>query len=43
VRDGLITAEAARRDYGVVIDVDGRLDLAATERLRNGDDSADSF
>jgi len=24
----------------VVIDVDGRLDLAGTERLRNGDDSA---
>src|SRR5262252_1325879 len=44
VRDGLITAEAARRDYGVVIDVDGRLDLAATERLRNGDASAaDTF
>src|SRR5262249_52737209 len=44
VRDGFITVEAARRDYGVVIDVDGRLDLAATERLRNGDASAaDTF
>src|SRR5215468_10481029 len=40
VRDGFITAQEARRDYGVVIDVDGRLDLAATQRLRNGDDSA---
>ena len=40
VRDGFITAQQARRDYGVVIDADGRLDLAATERLRNGDDPA---
>jgi N-methylhydantoinase B len=40
VRDGFITAQQARRDYGVVIDVDGRLDLAATQRLRNGDDAA---
>jgi N-methylhydantoinase B len=39
VLDGFITAQEARRDYGVVIDVDGRLDLAATERLRRGDDS----
>jgi N-methylhydantoinase B len=34
VRDGFITAQDARRDYGVVVDADGRLDLAATERLR---------
>jgi N-methylhydantoinase B len=40
VRDGFITAQEARRDYGVVIAVDGRLDLAATQRLRDGDDSA---
>jgi N-methylhydantoinase B len=40
VRDGFISAQQARRDYGVVIDVDGRLDLAATQRLRNGDDAA---
>ena len=35
VRDGFITAQDARRDYGVVIDADGRLDSAATERLRS--------
>jgi N-methylhydantoinase B len=40
VRDGFITAQQARRDYGVVVDADGRLDLAATQRLRNGDDPA---
>jgi N-methylhydantoinase B len=34
VLDGLITAEEAQRDYGVVIDAQGRLDVAATERLR---------
>jgi N-methylhydantoinase B len=34
VRDGFITAQDARRDYGVVVDADGRLDSAATERLR---------
>src|SRR6266446_3998063 len=39
VLDGFITAQDARRDYGVVIDADGRLDLAATERLRKGGDS----
>jgi N-methylhydantoinase B len=37
VLDGFITAQDARRDYGVVIDADGRVDLAATQRLRNGD------
>jgi hypothetical protein len=35
VRDGFITAQDARRDYGVVIDAEGRLDSAATERLRS--------
>src|SRR6202045_1372478 len=35
VLDGLITAEEARRDYGVVIDAHGQLDVAATERLRS--------
>ena len=35
VRDGMITAEEARRDYGVVIDAHGQLDAAATKRLRS--------
>ena len=35
VIDGMITAEEARRDYGVVIDAHGQLDAAATERLRS--------
>jgi N-methylhydantoinase B len=35
VRDGLITAEEARRDYGVAIDAQGRLDVAATALLRS--------
>ena len=35
VLDGLITAEEARRDYGVAIDAQGRIDLAETERLRS--------
>jgi N-methylhydantoinase B len=39
VLDGFISAEEARRDYAVVIDADGRLDLAATQRLRKDDDS----
>ncbi len=34
VLDGLITAEEARRDYGVAIDAQGRLDPIETERLR---------
>jgi N-methylhydantoinase B len=34
VLDGLISAEEARRDYGVAIDADGRLDRVETERLR---------
>ena len=35
VLDGMITAEEARRDYGVVINAHGQLDAAATERLRS--------
>jgi N-methylhydantoinase B len=35
VLDGLITAEQARRDYGVAIDAQGRLDGVETERLRS--------
>ncbi len=34
VLDGLMTADEARRDYGVVIDEQSRLDVAATARLR---------
>jgi N-methylhydantoinase B len=35
VRDGLLSAEAARRDYGVVLAADGRsVDAPATARLR---------
>jgi N-methylhydantoinase B len=34
VLDGLITAEEARRDYGVAINAAGQLDLAETARLR---------
>ena len=34
VLDGLITAEEARRDYGVAIDAQGQVDRAETERLR---------
>jgi N-methylhydantoinase B len=34
VLDGLITAEEARRDYGVVVDAGGQLDVEATERAR---------
>ena len=33
VRQGLITADGAR-DYGVICDEEGRLDLAGTDRLR---------
>jgi hypothetical protein len=35
VLDGSITAEEARRDYGVVIDERGEIDLAATARIRS--------
>jgi N-methylhydantoinase B len=34
VLDGLITHEEARRDYGVVVDAHGQLDMDATTRLR---------
>lgn len=34
VRQGLVSADAARRDYGVAITQDGHLDAAATARLR---------
>jgi N-methylhydantoinase B/oxoprolinase/acetone carboxylase alpha subunit len=34
VLDGLITAEQARRDYGVAIDAAGEVDHAETGRLR---------
>ena len=34
VLDGLISADDARREYGVVVNADGRLDAAATARLR---------
>ncbi|MBV8166036.1 MAG: hydantoinase B/oxoprolinase family protein, partial [Alphaproteobacteria bacterium] len=36
VRAGLVTREAAARDYGVVIAADGALDKAATETRRAG-------
>ena len=32
--DGMITADDARRDYGVVVDKYGRIDLAETNRLK---------
>jgi N-methylhydantoinase B len=35
VLDGLITTDAARRDYGVAIGADGEIDVAETERLRD--------
>ena len=31
--DGLITAEESQRDYGVVINARGEIDLAETARL----------
>lgn len=36
VRLGYVTAEAARRDYAVVVAPDGTLDAEATEALRRG-------
>jgi N-methylhydantoinase B len=35
VLDGLVTAEEARRDYGVAIDARGEIDVDATARLRS--------
>jgi hypothetical protein len=32
--DGMITSDDARRDYGVVVDKHGRIDLTETNRLR---------
>jgi N-methylhydantoinase B len=40
VLDGLITADAARRDYGVAIGADGEIDVAETERIRASKKSA---
>ncbi|MGA8610732.1 MAG: hydantoinase B/oxoprolinase family protein, partial [Xanthobacteraceae bacterium] len=37
VLDGLITAEEARRDYGVAIDAQSQLDPIETARLRARD------
>ena len=37
VLDGLMTADEARRDYGVAIDAQARLDVAETARLRARD------
>jgi N-methylhydantoinase B len=34
VADGLVIREAAERDYAVALDAEGRVDRAATERLR---------
>ncbi|MFD0855082.1 hypothetical protein ACFQ07_22770, partial [Actinomadura adrarensis] len=34
VRFGLVSVQAARDAYGVVVDTDGRIDRAATEDLR---------
>jgi N-methylhydantoinase B len=34
VRDGLLSAERAKRDYGVVLDTSGAIDLEATASLR---------
>lgn len=36
VRDGYISVETARRDYGVVCDAEGELDRATTAQLRSG-------
>jgi hypothetical protein len=32
--DGMITVDDARRDYGVVVDKHGRIDLTETNRVR---------
>jgi N-methylhydantoinase B len=36
VRDGLVSVEAARRDYMVVVTSDGAMDAQATQSLREG-------
>ena len=35
VRQGYVSVDSARDDYGVVCDARGNLDAAATEKLRN--------
>lgn len=35
VRNGLVTADCARADYGVVVQADGALDRSATDKLRS--------
>jgi N-methylhydantoinase B len=34
VRNGVVSVEAAARDYGVAVAPDGTIDRAATEKLR---------
>jgi N-methylhydantoinase B len=41
VLDGLVSREAAARDYGVVVGLDGGVDAAATAKLRGGAEAAD--
>ena len=36
VRDGMVSAQAAKEHYGVVLDGQGALDIAATEKQRAG-------
>jgi N-methylhydantoinase B len=36
VRQGYVSVESAARDYGVICDASGRLDIAATEKARSG-------
>ena len=43
VRNGFVSAEGARRDYGVVIKKDGGLDYSATEDLRRERSAKESF
>jgi N-methylhydantoinase B len=42
VRDGLVSAEAARRDYGVAVSPDGVVDAEATRALREAGHAVDS-
>jgi N-methylhydantoinase B len=35
VIDGLISADEARRDYGVALDADGNVDIKETARIRS--------
>ena len=34
VRDGLVSVAAAERDYGVILEADGRIDVVGTLRCR---------